>query len=155
MGELKFRIRNKGSESDLIESFLDLRAVCQGKITGEFNQNEYGYLPQVAYQFPKLYLQLQDVCSSPLSFYPESLFKKNWHTSSGGERKKALIAKAMIEAKKVIILDEPFNHLDTKSIAQVIIELEKLALSGITVIYTGHEHLIPGSRDIEVEKWRS
>jgi ABC-type cobalamin/Fe3+-siderophores transport system ATPase subunit len=81
------------------------------------------------------------------------MFSKNWHTSSGGERKKALIAKAISETKKILFLDEPFNHLDTKSSNLVSEEIIELSKSGVSVLYIGHDFIIPGSKDYRVDQW--
>lgn len=145
---------NGGGKTTLLESILNLRKDYSGSIKKEFIIEEYGYLPQVAHQFPKIYLQLQDICEQEFSFYSQELFTKNWHTSSGGERKKALIGKAISEGKKFIFLDEPFNHLDPLSSKKVEEELKKCAANGVSVIYTGHEYTISGSRDIEVNQWK-
>jgi len=146
---------NGGGKSTLIEVLLGLRAEYDGFIARKFIQEDYGFLPQVAHQFPKIYLKFSDICDQSYSFYPATLFNKSWHTSSGGERKKALIAKALHEAKSLVVLDEPFNHLDHQSCTQVTELLCAMAKEGMTIIYTGHEHTIPGGRDIEVEQWRS
>jgi zinc transport system ATP-binding protein len=39
-----------------------------------------------------------------------------WATASGGERKRALFTKLLLGNPKLIILDEPFNHLDQQVI---------------------------------------
>ncbi|MGK0367294.1 MAG: ABC-type Mn2+/Zn2+ transport system ATPase subunit [Thermoproteota archaeon] len=146
---------NGGGKSTFIETLLKLRNEYSGYIKCDFSSEDYGYLPQVAHQFPKIYLQFKDICPKSYSFYPKELLNKNWHTSSGGERKKALIAKAIYESKKLLILDEPFNHLDKESCQLVAREIEELAKSNVAVIYTGHEYIIPGSKNCEVSKWRS
>lgn len=145
---------NGGGKTTLIESILGLQSLKCGQIKRQFSNDDYGYLPQVASQYPKIFLQLKDVCAETFSFYPKELLVKNWHTSSGGERKKALIAKILSEAKKLIVLDEPFNHLDLASIEQVVDTLEKYSEKGISILYTGHEKYIPGSKDLEVMQWR-
>jgi ABC-type multidrug transport system ATPase subunit len=54
----------------------------------------------------------------------------------------------------MLILDEPFNHLDQKSCEQVSEAIKKLADSGVAVLYTGHEYKIEGSHPLEVTQWR-
>jgi len=155
-GEIIRLVGENGSgKTTLIESILMLREGCVGSIGRSFSTDEYGYLPQVASQFPKIYLEFKDVCSTEYSFYPKSIFSKNWHTASGGERKKALIAKALSEASKFVILDEPFNHLDIKSCELVTKEIIELCRKGLTVLYIGHDYKIENTRDIEVGQWKS
>lgn len=145
---------NGGGKTTLIESILGLNGSVQGTVELDFSSEDYGYLPQVAHQFPKVYLKLKDICETEYSFYSKDLFFKSWHTSSGGERKKALIAKAMSEAKKLIILDEPFNHLDPMSCKKVEETILEKVKAGLSVIYTGHEYKITGVQDIEVAQWK-
>ena len=38
-------------------------------------------------------------------------------TASGGERRRAALAKLMAEAPDLMLLDEPTNHLDIEAIA--------------------------------------
>jgi ABC-type Mn2+/Zn2+ transport system ATPase subunit len=146
---------NGSGKTTLVESILNLNNYFTGNINKHFSSEEYGYLPQVASQFPKINLEFKDVCKVEYSFYPKSTFEKNWHTSSGGERKKALIAKALSEATKIVILDEPFNHLDIKSCELVAQEILEQSKKGLTVIYIGHDYTIPDTRDIEVDRWMS
>jgi ABC-type Mn2+/Zn2+ transport system ATPase subunit len=154
-GELLHLVGHNGSgKSTLLEGILGLNSFYRGTIHKSFNGDSYGYLPQVAHQFPKINLKLREVCSKPLSFYPENLMNKNWHKASGGERKRALIAKAVSEAKSLLILDEPFNHLDEESCKQVSKEIKSLSESGVAVIYTGHEYEIFGSTRCEIQKWK-
>lgn len=145
---------NGSGKTTLVESILGLRSDYTGSISKTFSLEEYGYLPQVASKYPKIYFEFEDLCNKEFSFYPTRMFKKNWHTSSGGEVKKVLIAKAFTEGKKIIILDEPFNHLDKKSCELVSEEVLKLSQKGISVLYIGHDYKIPTTVDIEVDQWR-
>ncbi len=115
---------------------------------------QFGYLPQVAHQYPKVHFLLEDISNVEYPFYPKSLFKKEWHKASGGERKKALIAKTLSEGKDLIILDEPFNHLDKKSCDQIIECIQELIQLGKAVVFTAHENLVDQSKEIKVSKWR-
>ena len=46
-------------------------------------------------------------------------------TASGGERRRAALAKLMAEAPKLMLLDEPTNHLDIEAIAWLEAELQQ------------------------------
>lgn len=143
---------NGCGKTTLIESIIGINDFADGKI--DIKNSEISYLPQVAHQNPKLQLKLGDLCQCEFSFYDKSLFNKNWHQASGGERKKTLIARILSREADVYILDEPFNHLDQDSIELVISSLVKLKDIGKTVIYTGHEHSIDGEIIVEVKKWK-
>ncbi len=55
--------------------------------------------------------QVEDVISH-MKLDPESLFEN----LSGGQKKRALLAKALVAKPEVLLLDEPTNHLDVESI---------------------------------------
>ncbi len=48
-----------------------------------------------------------------------------WNTSSGGERQRTLMTRALLQDPHLLILDEPFNHLDSLSQTKI---LETLAI---------------------------
>ena len=54
-------------------------------------------------------------------------------TASGGERRRAALAKLMAEAPELMLLDEPTNHLDIEAIAWLEAEL-KLTKAGFVLI---------------------
>ncbi len=69
--------------------------------------------------------------------------ERHWATASGGERKKTLLLRALTSRAKLLLLDEPFNHLDQKS-KEAFIEDIKLYLETRTdacVVIVAHEDL--------------
>lgn len=154
-GEIIHLVGKNGSgKTTLIETLLKLNDNWKGEFKSYLGPADYGYLPQVSHQFPKMHIELRDVCNIEYSFYSKDLFHKSWHTASGGERKKALIAKAISEAKKLLILDEPFNHLDQISCQNVSKQIQDLSSRGIAVLYTGHEYIIESGHEVEIDQWR-
>jgi len=89
------------------------------------------YMPQEADCLE--YKTLRDVVLSGLEKYDESLEykadilinelkikeKQATHTCSGGELKKAVLAKALISDPDILLLDEPTNHLDIETIEKL------------------------------------
>ncbi len=68
-----------------------------------------------------------------------ALSNRDARTLSGGEAQKVAIGQVLVLAPEVLILDEPFTHLDKKSIY----ELEQLILKlkddfGKTIVFTTH-----------------
>ena len=64
------------------------------------------------------------------------------HTLSGGERKRAAIARAVAYQPDILLLDEPFSHLDQSHSQQVEDIIQHLAnQSGKTVIFSTHDRL--------------
>ncbi len=57
-------------------------------------------------------------------------------TLSGGERKRALIARALAQQPRALILDEPANHLDIRHQLEVLALLREI---GATVIVAMHD----------------
>lgn len=58
---------------------------------------------------------------------------------SGGEKQRAAIARALVLAPKVIVLDEPTAHLDTENALTVVRLLAELRDEGTTVIAATHD----------------
>lgn len=55
---------------------------------------------------------------------------------SGGEKQRALIARAIVQQPQILVMDEPTNHLDIKYQIQI---LELVRSLGITVIVSIHD----------------
>lgn len=60
-------------------------------------------------------------------------------TLSGGERRRLAIATLLTQATQILLLDEPFNHLDLHHQQQLLKYLGRLAQSGRTVIMVLHD----------------
>jgi iron complex transport system ATP-binding protein len=60
-------------------------------------------------------------------------------TLSGGERQRARIAQVLIQDAKIMLLDEPLQHLDLRHQAQVMHALAARAAQGRTVLAALHE----------------
>ena len=68
-------------------------------------------------------------------------------TMSGGERQGVVIARALYFRTKVLIMDEPTNHLSVKETAKVLNWIEKLKSEGTTCVFITHNlhHVYPVS----------
>lgn len=70
--------------------------------------------------------------------------KQKMRHYSQGMKQKISLAQAFMEHPEVLLLDEPFNALDQRSVGIVNEMLEEERSKGTTVIFTSHE-----SRDVE------
>lgn len=63
-------------------------------------------------------------------------------TLSGGELKRAAIARAIVYEPDILLLDEPFSHLDQRHIRQLEASIRQFAdQEGKTVIFSTHDRL--------------
>lgn len=58
---------------------------------------------------------------------------------SGGERKRAVVARALAQEAGVLLLDEPTVHLDVRHALDLLGLLRRLAAGGRTVVIASHE----------------
>jgi iron complex transport system ATP-binding protein len=60
-------------------------------------------------------------------------------TLSGGEQRRAAIARLLVQSPSIYLLDEPTNHLDPAQQLAVLEQLKRLARSGATVVASLHD----------------
>ncbi|MCF7932237.1 MAG: ATP-binding cassette domain-containing protein [Acholeplasmataceae bacterium] len=68
----------------------------------------------------------------------ENFISQQYGTLSGGQRRRADIARALINQPKILILDEPTTGLDPKTRKEVWSVIEKLRKENMTIFLTTH-----------------
>ena len=114
-------------KSSLLEILAGNRAPLSGRVQWNVQKSRIFYLPQLHNREFHISLTLRDILtfSQKLSdaelsvtcrglLTPDQL-ELSWNTASGGERQRTLLCRALLKNPKVLILDEPLNHLDASS----------------------------------------
>ncbi len=122
---------NGSGKSTLLRVLLGQLAPFEGTITRKIAMPQVAILPQLQNPGFHLPITLKDVLTmssrGPVHWdevhrlgllSPEHL-SLAWNTASGGERKRTLLTRILLQKPSLLILDEPMNHLDQKSRAQI------------------------------------
>ena len=135
---------NGAGKSTLVKGLLGFIKPCEGSVTmgSGLKVNEIGYLPQqtdVQRDFyTKDHRERAEAMMDRLSI--TALKKSCYRELSGGQQRRALLARALCATRKLILLDEPTTGLDPL----VTMEMYRLIKDinhhdGITVIMVSHD----------------
>jgi ABC-type Mn2+/Zn2+ transport system ATPase subunit len=116
----------------------------------------YWYVPQVENKEFLLPIQLTDISNSG-ALLQDSERNTSWNKSSGGQRKKALIERALDQNCDLYIFDEPYNHLDSEAIFLVNQEFEKLVKKNKAILMVSHKEPVISEDHIvylDVLEWK-
>ncbi len=64
--------------------------------------------------------------------------RKSYWALSGGQRQRARVARALARHPALLVLDEPFNHLDADSTARCLAAIEQRRQAGAAVLCVAH-----------------
>lgn len=155
---------NGSGKSTMLKTILGLNKAISGKINfdKELKMNSIGYLPQqTEFQkdFPATVMEI--VLSGFLGkmgwrpFYRRvekdkanrilqelgisDLTNRSYKDLSGGQQQKVLLARALCATEEILIMDEPVNGLDSRSIRNFYSLIKKLNReNGLTIVMVSH-----------------
>lgn len=154
---------NGSGKSTLLKTILGLNKAVSGKIN--FNEEMckgIGYLPQqteIQRDFPATVMEvIMSGFLGKMGFRPfynkaekekanviaktldiEELLKKSFKELSGGQQQRVLLARALCATDNILVMDEPVNALDAKSIKKFYQLIKKLNKeNGLTIIMVSH-----------------
>lgn len=120
------------------------------------------YLPQLQSPTFSIPLSLQEVSrigqkGTPKEFdwLPRALWHKTWNDSSGGERMRALVAKALHSQAQVLLLDEIFNHIEKAAIGPLMLSIQEyLSVNHAAAILVSHVEPPLQTPGLELSQWQ-
>lgn len=65
--------------------------------------------------------------------------RRTTDTLSGGEQQLVLLARALAQQPRILLLDEPTAHLDLGNKGRVLRIMEQMVADGVTAVFTTHE----------------
>jgi ABC-type Mn2+/Zn2+ transport system ATPase subunit len=147
---------NGCGKSTLLQILLKKIKPDFGQVEHFFKSDEISFVPQMQNMQFYLPITIGEVIEVmlknkvdmnkilDLALIDKSKLRLSWNTASGGERQRTLITCAFLKNPKIIILDEPLNHLDQKShfdISRAIIRASKEQKAIILASHIGLQEL--------------
>ena len=149
---------NGAGKSTLLNVLAGIITEYEGSIKG-INPNNVAYLPQqtkLDKDFPITVLEListglwQEIgfsgglsdtqierCMNALEAVGLDGFEnRQINTLSGGQLQRSLFARVLMQDQQVILLDEPFNAIDTKTLTDLTLVIKEWQNKNITIIIT-------------------
>jgi len=153
---------NGSGKSTLLRILLKKMAPARGTVEMALPFHLVAYIPQLENTEIHLPLTLRDVIEvaepkvdweRALSFglLTEAHLGHAWNTASGGERKRTLLTRALLQSPSVLVLDEPFNHLDEKSreaMASTMVKFLSVKDSPRAIVMVSHQGLGSGEENL-------
>lgn len=106
---------NGAGKSQLLRVLLGLQNKSSGTIRLAPDAFPYRYLPQTQNRTSHLPYSLGEVLDfsgAPNTLIEEGRLALSWNKASGGERQRVLLSRFFSQPGNLLVLDEPFNHLD-------------------------------------------
>jgi len=79
-------------------------------------------------------IEVRDVLHGLFGGFGDEILDRNFHSLSGGERRRVNLAKLLIDELDLLLLDEPTNHLDVEGVAWLANHLKTRTALSVVVI---------------------
>ncbi|MBO4901997.1 MAG: metal ABC transporter ATP-binding protein [Lachnospiraceae bacterium] len=155
---------NGAGKSTLLKCILGLKTVRSGSIAFDpsLHATEIGYLSQADETGPDFPASVREVvmqgclgrhglrpfyaaaerakCTEVLKkLHIESLSSASFRELSGGQRKRVLLARALMTSARLLLLDEPVAALDPNATRDFYDTIKRLNKDGVTIIMVSHD----------------
>lgn len=164
---------NGAGKTTFINTILGLTNKISGEILfNDISKDEIGFMPQftsVANDFPTTAHEIVLSGNNPslLPFYSKDdklktdkimdelsikdLKNKHFSILSGGQKQRVLLARTLVNPKKVLFIDEPSNNLDNDSTEVMNELLHIINKKGTTVVLISHDERILSNANCSIE----
>lgn len=148
-GDILFiRGDNGAGKTTLVKTILKQTKLLGGTLSG-LDSLSTQYLPQlIKYELPlsitlKEILDIYEIPENIQRFFGEEILRLRWQDASGGQRQKILILSRLQKETDLLFLDEPFNHVDKKSLGEIIEFFEYLVSEKVIKAMVVISHVMP------------
>lgn len=107
---------NGSGKSQLMKALLGYAPIDSGSV--HLNCKGFRYLPQAQNRSSHLPYSLGEVLAfsgASNLLIEQSRLGLSWNKASGGERQRVLLSRFFSQTGELLLLDEPFNHLDSSA----------------------------------------
>lgn len=152
--------KNGSGKSTLIKTLLNNLKAVSGRFAWNIEMTAIAYLPQIAssdlnssISVKEIY-HLYDVSDDLWDFAGKHILEKKWIDLSGGEKQKVLLLTRISPEINVLVLDEPYNHLDKpscldlKSMIEMLIT--KTSISMLIVSHQEMDYIVPKKKFVRM-----
>jgi len=132
---------NGAGKSTLLKAVTGQLRPASGKVSfGKLKRSQIAYLPQqssIERDFP---ISVLEIVSMGLCNEIAGLEVRTISELSGGQLQRALFARLLLQKGKLILLDEPFNAVDAKTLKDLLEVIKSWHAEGTTVVAVLHDH---------------
>ena len=135
---------NGSGKTTLLSTLLGQIPAVSGAYAWMISEQCISHLPQKSNLIVPGSITVAEILGLYEGLYDEELFTsgfkyKKWNDLSGGEKQRLLITTKLKKSTRCLVLDEPFNHLDRKTIGLLNKSLSEITRRGVTVIIVSHQ----------------